>query len=85
MVANLRFIAANFVKAAEALINSKRFQEATQLLREGINSMPSNWKPFSESPDRYHGFFWYTDEFLSFVEYYRSDLIKGVIMPDLPS
>jgi len=69
----------DFVRAAEAFIINKQFRKASELLQDSIENMPEGWKPYNEFSTHDVIFFWYQEEFLSFVEFNRLNSKKSII------
>lgn len=67
----------DFVKEAQALSDSKQYDKAETLLREYVNKMPDDWRPFVEEPEFDKRYFWNQSEFISFCRYSRSNLDKS--------
>jgi tetratricopeptide (TPR) repeat protein/CHAT domain-containing protein len=65
----------DFVQRAEELINHGELQRAAHLLLTSIIDMPLRWRPFNDLPDRYEGFFWDEEEYVSFKK--NSELSPG--------
>lgn len=64
------------ISTADDLIKRKEWLKAAQLLTKHVAEVPPDWHPIKILPDLYEGYFWSSEEFISFVDYYRGELLK---------
>jgi tetratricopeptide (TPR) repeat protein len=65
---------AEALRIADGLIKRRELENASLLLVAFVAEIPPDWKPIKTLPDALEGYFWSSDDFISYVNYHRKEL-----------